>query len=238
MHHVTRTPRARIHRAITAALAAALVTAPTATAGSPRSADVFSSNQLPFGLTYAQYQTLAWQQVIALPASINPEIPQNPDNCSLGTRHVRLLVGAFADVERACTIPAGNAVVFSPIAIECSTLEAPPFHGDTTAQLLACAHGWADTVTSVRASVDGFPVDNIDAYRVVSRPFPIAPPDDNILGVAGGSGFGASEGWWIVSKPLSPGNHTISWHVTGVDPASGPYEGAATYHVTATSPTR
>jgi hypothetical protein len=189
-------------------------------------------------MTYAQHQALAWQQVIALPAPINPELPQNPDDCSLGTPKVRLLVGAFADVERSCTIPTGNAVVFSPIAIECSTLEAPPFHGDNTAQLLACAHRFADTVTGVRATVDGLPVDNIDAYRVVSQPFPIAPPDNNILGVSAGNGFGASEGWWIVSKPMSPGNHTISWQVTGVDPESGPDEGAATYHITATPPSR
>jgi hypothetical protein len=233
MHDLPRRPRQRIARAITAALAATLLAAPSAIARSAPRAAVFTPNQLPFGMTYARYQALAWQQVIALPAPVNPELPQNPDDCSLGTRKVRLLVGAFGDVQRSCTVPTGNAVVFSPIAIECSTLEAPPFHGDNTAQLLACAHRFADTVTSVSATVDGLPVDNIDAYRVVSQPFPIAPPDDNILGVSAGNGFGASEGWWIVSKPLSPGNHTISWQVSGVDPESGPYEGAATYRVTA-----
>jgi hypothetical protein len=236
MHDVTHTPRQRIARAIVAALTTTLVAAPNAGASSPRRSDVFSPKRQPFGMTYAQYQTLAWQQVIALPAPINPEIPQNPDDCTLGTRKVRLLVGSFTDVERSCTIPAGNAVAFSPDAIECSTLEAPPFHGDNTAQLLACAHGFADTVRSVAATVDGLPVENADAYRVVSQPFPIAPPDNNILGVSAGNGFGASEGWWIVSKPLSPGNHTVSWQVTGVDPESGPYESADTYHVTATPP--
>jgi hypothetical protein len=155
-----------------AVLATLAITA-TAHANAPA---VFPPNFTPYGKTYAQWGALAWQQVLPIPLKRNPELAANPDHCNLGAGNVRLLVGAQANVRRSCQVPIGSALLLSPIAIECSTLERPPFHGNNPAQLRRCTERWAAPVRHITVRIDGKAVHSVMSYRVESGPFALQIP--------------------------------------------------------------
>lgn len=109
------------------------------------------------------------------------------------------------------TVPSGKALFLPLISIECSSLEPPDsgFHGDTAAEQAGCATFWADHARDLSFEIDGAPVQNLQAYRVVSPQFDFVAPDPNILGVAGGGpGTAVADGYYVMLAPLSKGQHT------------------------------
>jgi hypothetical protein len=114
-----------------------------------------------------------------------------------------------------CTIPAGKAVFFPIVNVECSTAEAAPFHGDNAEELHDCAACWGDqiAVSSLAATLDGVPLSDLGNYRAVSPMFTFEYPEDNIFGIPDGPGTGQSvaDGYWIMLGPLSAGEHTLSF---------------------------
>jgi len=141
-----------------------------------------------------------------------------PNHQLCGALHKRAvgpcLVPLWGSPHRHCTVSPGTALFFPVVNTECSSLEAPPFHGDTPAERSACARAWIDNVTDLSAVIDGVTVQNLAAYRVQSGDFPFTVPANNILGVPGPtSGFSSADGYYLLLAPLSTGTHTI--HIKG-----------------------
>ena len=121
------------------------------------------------------------------------------------------------------------------------SLEPPEsgFHGDTEAEQAACATYWADHIVDLSIEIDGAPVQNLAAYRVVSPQFAFAAPDPNILFVpGGGAGTAVADGYYLFLAPLSKGGHTIrirgTLHlaVAEGDPFDLDLPSDATFHLT------
>ena len=175
-----------------------------------------------FGKSLGEWTAAWWQWILPKQNAQNPVLDPTGALCGQGqSGKVWFLVGSPGNdpnnpndtTVRSCTIPTGVAILIPIITGECSTIEAPPFFGQTDPQLRACADALLDGVdlASVKATVDGVSVPALRNQRVQSPPFDFTiPPENNYLGVSGKTGGrSVSDGFWLLLHPLSPGQHTI-----------------------------
>jgi hypothetical protein len=96
-------------------------------------------------------------------------------------------------------------------SVECSTVEAAPFHATTDAGLVRCVRRyWREHHGGEELTVDGAPI-NPPGYVGGTTVFPFTmPAENNFLGVQGRTGGRAAVyGAASILRPLSPGTHTI-----------------------------
>jgi hypothetical protein len=188
-----------------------------------RQADVFPPEENVFGMTYGDWSAAWWQYVLSIETGANPVLDTTGNNCGIAqsSAPVFFLAGAGTTdpVTRTCTVPAGKALFFPILNVECSTVEASPFHGDNAQELRTCVADFINTVDedTLQASIDGKNVQNLTDFRVQSPLFDfIMPAANNFLGLPGvTSGSSVSDGYWLLLKPLSPGSHVI--HFEGAE---------------------
>jgi hypothetical protein len=136
--------------------------------------------------------------------------------------------------ERKCTIPAGKALLLNILTGECSTKEYPNIKAGP--DLLKCAIG-GNKGGIVTASVDGVNIPDIQTFRVQTPSISVVypPAKESVFPVAeGGPAISSADGWYVILKPLSPGNHIV--HFSGSTPPSQvnrtAYVSDVTYHLT------
>jgi hypothetical protein len=116
---------------------------------------------------------------------------------------------------RDCTVPAGKALFFPLINLDCSTLEADPFHGSNETELRNCAKSFH--FGSVFATIDGAAVPHLDRYLVASPLFTFTLPENNVLGVSPGAGQSVANGYYLMLPPPSVGQHSLHFGGTFTD---------------------
>jgi hypothetical protein len=206
---------------------------PTSNASSSNPA-IFPPDSQPYGLTYGEWTAKWWQWVHSIPTENNPMLDQTGEDCAQAqnqTGPVWFLAGTSAgSAERTCTIPAGKAILL-PIINVAGVRTA----GETNEELITGTKGLIDTISTLEASVDGAPLQNLSNYRIQSPFFNDTLPNDNLVGVPQGTYLAISDGYWVFLEPLSPGQHEIRLHGAIIDPtAISPtpsFETAVTYHL-------
>ncbi len=218
--------------AIASIIAGLIATTPSPASADANKASVIPPNAHPYGATYDEWSARWWQWALSLPASQNPFFDEG--NCANGangqTGQVWFLTGVIntsGTAVRDCTVPVGKALFFPIINVECSTLEAAPFHGDNEQQMRACAKGF--NITNVSAKIDGVDVADLERYRVESPLFDFKVPANNTLGVPAGNGQSVSNGYYLLLTPLSVGKHEVTFGGTFPD---FPFSLNITYHLT------
>jgi len=65
-----------------------------------------------------------------------------------------------------------------------------------------------------KATLDGHPHDliNDEAHKVTSDLFNLTLPKDNVWGEPEGPDKAITQGWWLMLKPLSAGEHTVHYN--------------------------
>jgi hypothetical protein len=195
---------------------------------------IFPPDSQPYGLTYGDWTAKWWQWAHSIPTENNPMLDETGEDCTQAqnqTGPVWFLAGTGAgSAERTCTIPAGKAILL-PIINVAGVRTA----GETEEELLTGIKGLIDTISTLEASVDGVPLQNLSNYRIQSPFFNETLPNDNLLGVPEGTYLAISDGYWVFLEPLSPGQHEIRLHGAIIDPtAISPtpsFETAVTYHL-------
>lgn len=191
------------------------------TSGTPSLSAVLPPASMPYGMSYGEWSALWWQWALGISVSNHPLLDLG--GCEVGqSGPVWFLGGAFTGTAttRECTAPSGKAIFFPILNAECSTVEAPPFYGGNEEELRSCAIAFMDYTDfgSLRASVDGQEIANLNGYRFTSPMFDFTLPADNLMGLpAGTAGSSVSDGVWLMLTPLSAGRHTI--HFEGSIPA-------------------
>jgi len=181
------------------------------------------------GMTYGEWGAEWWQWALSLPVTGHPLFDDTGANAANGqSGPVWFLGGTFTVLEekpgeivgrvtREFTMPYGKAIFFPILNVETDSvgIDPPP----TPAELAAWAATNIDHVTEVRASVDGVPLENLGAARAASpEPFAFTLPDaDNLyqffgVDVKGTIEPAMSDGYWVMLKPLPPGEHTIKFY--------------------------
>jgi hypothetical protein len=203
---------------------------------------IFAPDSQPYGLTYSDWTAKWWQWVYSIPTANNPLLDQTGKDCTQGqnqTAPVWFLAGTSGgSAERTCTIPAGKAILFPVFnSIE---IAAGADINESEEDLRARAKTGTDAVTTLEASIDGTPLQNLWNYRVQSPSFSVTFPTDNVFGISEGSYRSAADGYWVFLEPLPPGQHDIQFHGVAPDPTAAStqnVETAVTYHLTISNST-
>ena len=210
------------------ALAAAQIA--SVSSGVPAILSVFPINSHPYGMSYGQWSAAWWQWATSLPADHHP-LFDTADLSAGQSGHVWFLGGTFflsgppggnlaGVADRSGTVPAGTALFFPILNSEASTAEG---NGTTEAELRAAATAGLGSPTILEADIDGHPIRNLFAYRAQSPLFTYGPvPNNNIFQAlgenvpAGTVSQSASDGYYLMLRPLQPGHHTIHFSFTTV----------------------
>jgi hypothetical protein len=212
--------------------------------------DIYSVQSRPFGRTYAEWSAAFWQWDFSLPADHHP-LTDTADVSAGQSGHVWFIGGTFTTVQngttvtgvadRTVTIPSGTALFFPLVNAEDSLLEeaAAGNPGATVDDLRAAAQNLADHITGLFATVDGKDVLDLPAYRAQSSAFTVGPlPENNLLGApAGTTTTAVADGYYLMLKPLSVGEHTLHFGGSAVftqaqDGFDFTFKLDITYHIT------
>lgn len=169
------------------------------------------------GKTYADWSA-AWNKwALEYPLAGHP-FTTDPafDVTARQTGNVWFLAAPFGTFERDVQIPTGTALFFVLLGAEASSLEGPPFHGDTAAEQEDAAVTLVDyaVVDSLFCEIDGVSVKSPAEYRFVSPQYAFTAPSPWINGDVGGAGTSVADGYYVLLNPLSKGQHTL--HYGGV----------------------
>ena len=113
-------------------------------------------------------------------------------------------------IERTCTVPAGKGLLIPVMEVEQSDKEIP---GASVEDLTNAAKKDQDGVNSLYLKIDNeeYTYDDLIKYRIQpTEPFQVIFPDNGIFGVAdGGPSQVVADGFYILTEPLTAGNHTV-----------------------------
>jgi len=173
---------------------------------------VMPPNQPAYGLTYAEWSARWWQWSTAMIMDNHPLA--DTAGCSRGQfGPVWFLGGNFTGASggtRKCTVPAGKALFFPIVNVDCSSLEQAPFYGGTPQERRACARAMGDTAYGLSVQIDGVSLQFLTKYRATSPNLVFAvAPSPNVLGVGAGSGELVADGYYLLLEPLASGQHVI-----------------------------
>ncbi|MBI4606153.1 MAG: hypothetical protein HY721_29660 [Planctomycetes bacterium] len=161
------------------------------------------------GRTVADWGACWWCWVASIPGADNPLFDETGEKCTVAqSGPVWFLAGILNESGKAdrsqCVVPAGKKILV-PV-LNCGSFE-------TTVPCAGLPAGCAalDDTDLLDVTADGVPVPNMRGYRVLSRCFTCALPEDNILDVAGGDYNLISDGFYLLFEPPAPGDHTISY---------------------------
>jgi len=181
----------------------------------------FSDRFQALGKSYEQWSVLWWKWFLPLTV-------EQFNACTIGDfDQVAFLLAGPASCRG--SVEAGTALFFPIANVECSSLEAPPFHGDTPAQRAGCAAGFIGGAGPLDVKIDGVSVDQPASYHVLSPDFSFRVGPDNVFGIPcsnqpddrrlhkgeGCSGLASGDGYYLMLTPLPPGDHTIHIMATG-----------------------
>jgi hypothetical protein len=194
------------------ALAALLAaSAPSAREDKPKP-PVYAIDEKVEGKTQAEWSAEWWKWALAIPKAKNPILDKTGKFAGEGqTAAVFFLAGtAGGKATRECTVPAGKPIFFPVLnGVE----YAPPDKADDK-KLAAAVKEFMDRATDMKATLDGKSLGDVTKHRVASAPFAFVGPakaEDAPFDGAAGKQRAASDGCWIMLKPLSPGEHVLKF---------------------------
>ena len=189
-----------------------------------------------------------WQWISGIninSTGVNPFTNTGQAGCDIGLQDdntLLFLVGSLRDPpatgdfpEHECGIPAGTSILFPIVNVVCDSLEDPPFFGANETAQRICANNLTDTYDNLTVNIDGLEVKNPEQYRIDSPAggFSLTAVENNPAGIPAGNGTGVQDGFWILLKPLKPGEHTITFSgaldFSQVPPINSILEYGATY---------
>lgn len=220
-------------------LISALVFATSAAMAGPKTVTIVPPNATYHGKSYAEWSAAAAKFGMEHPLEGHPALDTTDFDVRSGQKGaVWFLGGPFGTHERSITIPHGKALFFILLNVDASSIEEPPFHGDTDAEQRAIATFFGDHIVNAFFTVDGEAVQNIGDFRVSSPQFEFTAPTPWLFGATGGTGTAVVDGYYVMLARLPKGEHTIhyggAFHFAagelGSDPVDLPVD--ITYHVT------
>jgi hypothetical protein len=187
---------ARFIRILLAVLLGVVITAPAASAAPDRKLEALLGD--------------LFETVLEIPTPKNP-LAGNGNPCvPLGKKVVAPFQAGTEDLT--CTVKSGTKIFVAAFAVECSTVEQPPFRGDDEAELRTCVRAF--NLGAVTITVDG---KEVPLTEVETPLLNLVLPADNVLVEAEEPVPADSVGRGFVAllQPLPPGTHQIVINVSG-----------------------
>src|SRR5215212_1952140 len=177
------------------------------------SVDIFPIDSNPFGLSYEEHVKKYWKSVLSLPIDQNPIEDKTGEKCTFGQETPKSPVfylagntGGFSSIT--CKIRADLGVFIPIITVEASQAEVPKA---TIDDLHKIAKDDQDGVTSLYLKINDkeFKDEDLRKYRTHTKEFEVTFPDRALFGAAPGPSLVVADGYYVITKPLSPGSYTI-----------------------------
>ena len=196
-----------------------------------------------YGLSYAEWGAQWWRWAYSFPADQFPPLQSGELDCGLGqSGSVWFLAGTVGQgpVTRSCTIPTGKALFFPIITYlndyPCPDPNFQPPPGQTLEEFLTeGAAAIIDAVTQLEVVVDGQHLNDLFSYRTTSRLFTFTA-DPSLVAfdpcVTGTEQYGVTDGYWILLRPLPPGQHTVFFRAVIDFGGGNTFEVQVTYNLT------
>jgi hypothetical protein len=152
-----------------------------------------------------------WVWASEIPTPKNPLIDANPCDVDQHGRFFFLagVLETSGHIERTCTIPEGKAIFF-PVYSAFQSYGDPGSPPNLEGAIELVREN-VDQATNLKASVDGTNI-NVNKLRSLTIPFEFTLPPDNIYGADFLGPYNVvADGYWVALRPLSVGNHEISF---------------------------
>jgi hypothetical protein len=185
--------------------------------------EIIPVNANAYGNTYGEWCAEWWQWALSIPAAHSPIADTTGKDCTQKqSGPVFYLAGTAGGgaVKRSCTVPKEKALFFPILnalwgAAVGDCVPTNPAVICNLADLRKLAADSMDSVT-LKAVIDGEPVENLHQQRVQSPALTITLPDTAPYAP------NVSDGYWLLLPPLPAGGHTVYFKgtVTG-----GPFQG-------------
>jgi len=187
----------------------------------------FPVNSSPYGVPFKDW-TARWDKWMSeLPKSLNwnfkdvPGVKYIPKDCSFNqTASSPVFFLPWIDSSRGssasqtCTVPHNKAILVSVTSIT-SDYSDPAIVKKTPKELIKAASQLNKYPRDFLPTLDGKPLDlkNDEAHKVTSNLFNLTLPKDNLWSdrEPPGPDKAIIQGWWIMLKPLPPGEHTLHY---------------------------
>lgn len=180
------------------------------------SLDIFPPGGKPYGSPYTDHIQNYWKWIIHIPAKDSPRNDTSGERC--GTAQYNTSSSVFylsantgGKSERTCIVPAGKGLFIPVMQVEISDKEIP---GASVEQLAESAKKDQDSVNSLYLKIDDreFNYENLTKYRTHTEPFEVIFPNNGIFGIVqGGKSKAVADGYYIITEPLTKGNHTVNF---------------------------
>ena len=154
--------------------------------------------------------------MIHIPARDSPRNDASGERCATDQSNTNssifyLSSNTGGKSERTCIVPAGKGLFIPVMQVEISDKEVP---NATPEQLAESAKKDQDSVNSLYLKVDDgeYRYENLTKYRTRTEPFEVIFPNNGIFGVVeGGKSKAVADGFYIITEPLTKGNHTVNF---------------------------
>lgn len=205
---------------------------------------LFPKKSHPYGADIATWGERATQWIYRQPLDRSPLFDDTGANCAVDQHGPVWFIARIAGPPvfsgtRSCTIPAHKAL-FLYIGADVEDYPCPAFPGFEPAPgqslydfLSGIASAVMDTVDSLDVSLDGRPIEDVFSYRYASDDLFELTGDPSLQPVldpciTGSSQQAVIDGFFMLFKPLEPGEHTIVVHGTN----TFGHDKTFTYHLT------
>jgi hypothetical protein len=188
---------------------------------------LYGRSSTPFGLSWEQWAIKWWKWIFSIPEVNSPLEDLTGEKCSINqSGPIWFLAGTpGGSAERSCSIPAGKAVMFPIINVECNSVK----DSNEEEELIRCVKSDVDTIRFFDATIDGILIPHLKQYRVRTPVFSVELPAENIQGVIAGSIRVISDGYYLLLKSMESGTHLIQF---GGSCLAGTVHVGATWHIT------
>jgi hypothetical protein len=190
------------------------------------SMNIFPPGSKPYGLSYEEHAENFWKWALKMPAEQNPANDPTGSKCANGQSNTNssvfyLSFNSGGKSERACNVPAGKGLLIPVMQAEYSDKESPGF---SVVDLNNAAKKDQDSVNSLYLKVDDreYLMKDLLKYRSHTEPFRVVFANNGLFGVTqGGPSTAVSDGFYILTEPLTKGNHTVHYKSSLLCPDPG-----------------
>jgi hypothetical protein len=182
---------------------------------SQKSVELFQPSDKPFGSSYEDHVKNFWKLYLSIPKNANPLEDRTGEMCNYGkngqneTNTIFYLTGnSGGNTEKTCKIPAGLGLFIPVITGEFSQGES---QGSTVEDLRMTAKNDQESMQNLLLSINGkeIPKEVLSSYALLTGDFDVIFPNNAVFGANPGPSKAVADGYYVISKPLPPGNYDI-----------------------------
>jgi hypothetical protein len=173
---------------------------------------IFPPESKPFGFPHEHYVTEVWKLIYSTPNSTNPLQDTTGDWCTtyaqslVNSSVVYLTATSGGASERTCIIPSGSSAFIEIVSAAASDGEKK---GASIDRLDYLAKFDQDHVTSRYLKINNQEITGLEKYRFHTEPFDFTAPKGAMFGIPPGHYNAVADGYYVMTKPLLPGNYSI-----------------------------